>query len=111
MASDAAVSSIKVMNQDLVKLGRFDGINLTKWQDKMIFLLTALKIHYVLDPNLTPVPESTEDDSDELKKERKKHKEDELLCRVHILNMMLDRLYDLYMDTQSGTEIWKTLKF
>ena len=52
MASDAVVSSIKVMNQDLVKLDRFDGTNYTRWQDKMTFLLTALKVHYVLDPDL-----------------------------------------------------------
>ena len=103
MASDAVVSSIKVMNQDLVKLDRFDGTNYTRWQDKMTFLLTALKVHYVLDPDLQPIPEPTENDSEELKKERKKRKEDELLCRGHILNTLSDRLYDLYTDNPSAT--------
>src|SRR3954466_7658332 len=111
MASDAAVSSIKVMNQDLVKLDRFDGTNYTRWQDKMTFLLTALKIQYVLDPDLPPIPEPTDDDSDEVKKERKKRKEDELLCRGHILNTLSDRLYDLYTDNPSAVEIWKALEF
>ncbi|XP_050890241.1 uncharacterized protein LOC127095614 [Lathyrus oleraceus] len=111
MASDAVVSSIKVMNQDLVKLDRFDGTNYTRWQDKMTFLLTALKVHYVLDPDLQPIPEPTENDSEELKKERKKRKEDELLCRGHILNTLSDRLYDLYTDNPSATEIWKALEF
>jgi len=37
------------MNQDFVKLDKFDGTNFTRWQDKMKFLLTALKIFYVLD--------------------------------------------------------------
>ena len=105
MASDVVVSSIKVMNQYLVKLDCFDGTNFTRWQDKMTFLLTALKVHYVLDPDLTPIPEPTEDDSDELKKERKKCKEDELLCHGHIMNTLYDCLYDLYMDTQSATKI------
>ncbi|XP_058752781.1 uncharacterized protein LOC131625959 [Vicia villosa] len=111
MASDAAVSSIKVMNQDLVKLDRFDGTNYTRWQDKMTFLLTALKIQYVLDPDLPPIPEPIDDDSDEVKKERKKRKEDELLCRGHILNTLSDRLYDLYTDNPSAVEIWKALEF
>lgn len=76
----------------------------------MTFLLTALKVHYVLDPDLTPILELTEDDSNELKKERKKRKEEKLLCRRHILNTLFDRLYDLYTNTQSATEIWKVLK-
>lgn len=77
----------------------------------MIFLLTALKVHYVLDPDLTSIPESTEDDSVELKKEHKKRKEDELLCRGHILNMLYDCLYDLYTNTQSAIKISKAFKF
>ncbi|RVW45262.1 hypothetical protein CK203_110169 [Vitis vinifera] len=36
--------TIKIMNQDLVRLDRFDGSNFTRWQDKVRFLLTALKI-------------------------------------------------------------------
>jgi hypothetical protein len=76
-------------------LDRFDGTNYTRWQDKMTFLLTSLKVHYVLDPDLTPFPEPTKNDSEEVKKERMKRKEDELLCRGHILNTLSDRLYDL----------------
>ena len=70
MATDASVSSIKLMNQDLVKLDRFDGTNYTCWQDKMTFLLTALKIQYVLDPDLEAIPEPTENDTDEVKGEK-----------------------------------------
>ncbi|XP_058762700.1 uncharacterized protein LOC131636071 [Vicia villosa] len=77
----------------------------------MTFLLNALKVHYVLDPHLTPIPEPTENDSEEVKKERMKRKEDEMLCRGHILNTLSDRLYDLYTDNSSATEIWKALEF
>ncbi|RVW79629.1 Retrovirus-related Pol polyprotein from transposon TNT 1-94 [Vitis vinifera] len=49
--------TIKIMNQDLVRLDRFDGSNFTRWQDKVRFLLTALKIFYILDPTLAPLPE------------------------------------------------------
>ncbi|KAK3037986.1 hypothetical protein RJ639_031573 [Escallonia herrerae] len=45
------------MNQDFVKLDRFDGNNYARWKDKMMFLLTALRISYILDPELSPPPE------------------------------------------------------
>ncbi|XP_050875743.1 uncharacterized protein LOC127079406 [Lathyrus oleraceus] len=111
MTTDASISSIKLMNQDLVKLDRFDGTNYTRWQDKTTFLLIALKIQYVLDPDLEAIPEPTENDIDEVKKERKKRKEDKLFCRGHILNTLSDRLYDLYTNTASAKEIWNALEF
>lgn len=77
----------------------------------MTFLLTALKIHYVLDLEPEPILEPTDDDTNEVKKERKKWKEDELLCRGYILNTLFDRLYDLYTNTSSAMEVWKTLEF
>ena len=49
----------KMMNHDFVKLDKFDGSNFIRWQDKMKFLLTALKIFYVLNPNLQPIPDLT----------------------------------------------------
>lgn len=67
MAIEASVSSIKVMNQDLVKLDLIDGKNFTRWQDKVIFLSSALKIFYVLDPDLASIPESQNKDFEELK--------------------------------------------
>ncbi|KAL6350619.1 hypothetical protein AAG906_022329 [Vitis piasezkii] len=47
--------TIKIMNQDLVRLDRFDGSNFTRWQDKVRFLLIALKIFNILDPTLAPL--------------------------------------------------------
>ena len=106
MATEASVSCLKVISQDFVKLDRFDGTNFTRWQDKIRFFLTAMKIFYVLDPTLVPIPEPTDEDDDELKADRKKRQEDELLCRGHILNTLSDRLYDLYTDNPSAVEIW-----
>ncbi|URD74964.1 hypothetical protein MUK42_33800 [Musa troglodytarum] len=63
----------------------------------MKFMLTALKIFYVLDPNLQPILDPTDNDTDEVKAERKKRNEDEVMCRGHILNCLSDRLYDLYI--------------
>lgn len=58
-----------------------------------------LDVYYVLDPGLTPIPEPTVGDTDEVKKEQKKWNEYELLCGGHILNALSVSLYDLYTDT------------
>ena len=94
-----------------MKWDRFDGANFTRWHDKLKFLLTALKIFYVLDLELAVIPEPTEEDTEERRAERKKWQEDELICRRHILNALSDRLYDLYTSTQSTREIWNALEF
>ncbi|RVX23596.1 Retrovirus-related Pol polyprotein from transposon TNT 1-94 [Vitis vinifera] len=98
------------MNQDLVRLDRFDGSNFTRWQDKVRFLLTALKIFYILDPTLAPLPEPKENDTPQVVAARKKREEDELICRGHILNALSDRLYDLYTNTNSRGRFGRLLK-
>ncbi|GAV64739.1 UBN2_2 domain-containing protein [Cephalotus follicularis] len=104
----------------MVKLDRFEGNNFARWQDKMIFLLTALKIYYILDPNLLPIEEPVPTDDgiqpsaeaiDKVIKQKKKREEDELLCRCHILNTLSDRLHDLFTEMKSAREIWTTLEF
>ncbi|KAK2985462.1 hypothetical protein RJ640_030989 [Escallonia rubra] len=60
------MTAFQVMNQDFIKLDRFDGKNFTRWQD-MMFLLSALKVQYVQDPNLPLIPKITDDDSNETK--------------------------------------------
>ena len=115
------MESLKLMNQDMVKLDRFDGNNFSRWQDKMKFLLTALKIFYILDPDLPPVPEEpkpSEDGTlpdqatvDDVRKQRKQRGEDELLCRGHILNTLSDRLYDYFQQMKTAKEIWEALQF
>ena len=111
METETSVASIKLMNQDLVKLDRFDGTNFTRWQDKLKFLLTALKIFYILDPELAPIPEPQDNNNEARREERKKCQEDELIYRGHILNALSDRLYDLYTSTQSARDIWNALEF
>uniref|UniRef100_A0A2N9HUD7 Retrovirus-related Pol polyprotein from transposon TNT 1-94-like beta-barrel domain-containing protein n=1 Tax=Fagus sylvatica TaxID=28930 RepID=A0A2N9HUD7_FAGSY len=110
IAMEGEKMAYKMMNQDFVKLDKFDGSNFIRWQDKMKFLLTALKIFYVLDPNLQPIPDPTPEDTEQLKQQRIKREEDELVCRGHILNTLSDRLYDLYTTMTSPKEIWKALE-
>ena len=99
------------MNQDFMKLDPFDGTNYTRWKDKMMFFLTALKVAYMLDPNLPLIPVSSPDEIENFKKERTKCQDDEFLCRGHILNTLSNRLYDLFTSVQSPREIWNALEF
>ena len=104
-------SAFKVINQEFMKLDRFDGTNYTHWKDKMMFFLTALKVAYVLDSNLPWIPVSSPDETENVKEEHTKCQEDELLCRGHILNTLSNCLYDLFTSVQSPREIWNALEF
>ncbi|KAH9765249.1 hypothetical protein KPL70_001801 [Citrus sinensis] len=94
-----------------VHLDRFDGTNFTRWKEKLFFLLTVLKVAYVLDPKLEPFPEPREDDTEVVKAARKHREDDELMCRGHIFNTLSDRLYDLYNSMTSPVEIWNALEY
>ena len=76
----------------------------------MIFLLTSLKIYYILDPNLFALPEPQEDEYVTIKTTRVKREEDEVLCRGHILNTLTSRLYDIFSKLKSSKEIWAALE-
>jgi hypothetical protein len=75
-----------------------------------MFLLTVLKISYILDSNLPEILVSTPEDNVGWRQSIRKQDEDELLCRGHILNNMSDCLYDLFTSIKSPKEIWKSLK-
>ncbi|GKE00982.1 hypothetical protein Tco_1388965 [Tanacetum coccineum] len=45
-----------LLSLECVKLDKFDGCTYTRWAEKMKFLLIVLKIYYVLDPELPPIP-------------------------------------------------------
>ncbi|XP_030945253.1 uncharacterized protein LOC115969778 [Quercus lobata] len=110
MEGTSDFSTLKMLNHELEKLDCFDGTNFSRWKDKMKFLLTALKLFYVLDPNLMSFPTMSDEDTNEIKAQRKKRDEDELICRGHILNTLSNRLYDLYTSMQSPKEIWNALE-
>ena len=92
------------------RLNCFDGSNFTRWKDKKTFLLTTLKVFYVLSEDLAVIPGPTPDESKDIKKERKKREEDELVCRGHILNSLTYHLYNLYSNLKSPKEIWTALE-
>ena len=94
-----------------VQLDRFDGTNFTRWKEKLFFLLTIMKIAYVLDPALPSISEANDDDTDGIKAARKKREDDEVMCRGHILNTLSDKLYDLYNSMETPKEIWNALEY
>ncbi|KAH1046472.1 hypothetical protein J1N35_037256 [Gossypium stocksii] len=107
MATEAN-TAFKVMNQEFMKLDRFDGSNFNRWKDKILFLLTVLNVAYFLNPNLQVMDANSKEIAKVV--ELKKRKEDNFTCRGHILNTLSYRLYDLYMSMQSPVEIWKALE-
>ncbi|GKA47911.1 zinc finger, CCHC-type containing protein [Tanacetum coccineum] len=90
-----------MFGSDTIKLDRMDGMNFTRWKEKMKFLLTAFKVYYVLEG--PPVGVMTEE-------EQRKREQDETLCRGYILSTLTDRLYDLYTPMTSAREIWNSLE-
>ena len=81
----------------------------TCWKDKLMFLLTALKIAYVLDPSYQNFLNHR--DIDQVKAECNKHEEDEVVRKGHILNTLSNCLYDLFTSMKSPNEIWEALEF
>ena len=61
MEGTSDVSTLKMLNHELVKLDHFDGTNFSRWKDKVKFLLAALELFYVLDPNLMTFPTESDD--------------------------------------------------
>ncbi|KAK3020692.1 hypothetical protein RJ639_045598 [Escallonia herrerae] len=98
-----------MMNQDLIKLDQFDGSNFGRWQDKVKFLLTTLRIVYIL--NCEPLSEPGDNASENEKKKWQRRNDDEVMCRGHILNALSDRLYNFYKSFDSAKEIWKVLEY
>ncbi|GJS50131.1 copia-like retrotransposon [Tanacetum coccineum] len=86
----------------------------------MKFLLIVLKIYYVLDPKLPPIPANPipepckpmdEKKVSELEKQSMIRKEDETLCCGHIKNSLSGTLYDLYAPITNPRELWSALEF
>ena len=104
MQMEAERSLTSFLNHS-VHLDHFDGTNFTCWKGKLFFLLTVLKVAYVLDMKLEPFPEPREDDTEIVKAARKRRENDGLMCRGHILNTLSNKLFDLYNSMTSPVEI------
>ncbi|GJV46058.1 zinc finger, CCHC-type containing protein [Tanacetum coccineum] len=78
-----AGNTVKDMTRNFGKLDKFKGHDFRRWQKKMHFLLTMLKVVYVL---TTPMPELLEDAIVEAIRIMAKWENDDYICRGHILN-------------------------
>ncbi|XP_073291587.1 uncharacterized protein [Primulina huaijiensis] len=112
--NDSVAQSIQVMNQDLVRLDRFNGHNFMRWQEKVLFFLTAIKMSYILSDDLAPIPnDAPEDDAkrkEELQAQRQKRRDDDFLCRGHILNALSDSVYSAHRTIETAKELWLALE-
>ncbi|GJZ34821.1 zinc finger, CCHC-type containing protein [Tanacetum coccineum] len=102
-----AGNTVKEMTTNFGKLDKFEGHDFRRWQKKMHFLLTTLKVVYVL---TTPMPELLEDATVEAIRIRAKWENDDYICRGHILNGMSDSLFDVYTNVESAKELWDSLE-
>ena len=73
----------------------------------MLFLLTTLKVFYVIS---TPRPSEKKDETPEDIRARSKWVDDDFICREHILNGMSDTLFDVYQNDESAQEMWSLLE-
>nr|GEV92964.1 hypothetical protein [Tanacetum cinerariifolium] len=102
-----AGNTVKDMTTNFEKLDKFEGHDFRRQQKKMHFLLTTLKVVYVL---TTPMPELLEDATVEAIRIRAKWENDDYICRGHILNGMSDSLFDVYTNVESAKELWDSLE-
>nr|GEX20616.1 zinc finger, CCHC-type [Tanacetum cinerariifolium] len=102
-----AGNTVKEMTTKFRKLDKFEGHDFRRWQKKMHFLLTTLKVVYVL---TTSMPELLVDATVEAIRIGVKWENDDYICRGHILNGMSDSLFDVYTNIESTKELWDSLE-
>ncbi|GKB56684.1 hypothetical protein Tco_0912870 [Tanacetum coccineum] len=99
--------SVKDMTSKFDKLAKFEGQDFRRWQKKMHFLLTTLKVVYVLS---TPSPVWSENETLEMTRKRIKWENDDYIFRGHILNGISDSLFDIYQNAESAKALWESLE-
>nr|GEW77640.1 hypothetical protein [Tanacetum cinerariifolium] len=91
-----AGNTVKEMTINFRKPDKFEGHDFRRWQKKMHFLLTTLKVVYLL---TTPMPELLEDATVEAIRIRAKWENDDYICRE-----LWDSLESKYMAEDSSTK-------
>ncbi|GJW59596.1 zinc finger, CCHC-type containing protein [Tanacetum coccineum] len=99
--------SVKDMTSKLDKLAKFEGQEFHCWKKKMHFILTTLKVVYVLS---TPNPVWSNNETLEMTWKRMKWENDDYICYGHILNGMSDSLFDIYQNAESAKALWESLE-
>ncbi|CAM8975487.1 unnamed protein product [Rhodiola kirilowii] len=102
-----SAASVREMTANFGKLEKFEGVNFRRWQKKMHFLLTSLKVVHVLS---TPMSDADENGPLDAIRKKSKWENDDYICRGHILNGMADNLFDVYQNVESANELWDALE-
>ncbi|KAL0447375.1 UNVERIFIED_CONTAM: Retrovirus-related Pol polyprotein from transposon RE2 [Sesamum latifolium] len=95
------------MTAKFSKSDKFEGVDFRRWQKKMHFLLTTLKVVYMLS---TPISKYVEEETVEQTHRRSKWENDDYIYRGHILNGMSDTLFDIYQNVESAKALWDALE-
>ncbi|XP_023772800.1 uncharacterized protein LOC111921449 [Lactuca sativa] len=98
---------MKDITSKFYELIKFEGHDFCRWQKKMHFLLTTLKVVYVLS---IPIPEFVEDEPLEETRRILKWENYGYIYHDHILNGIFDSLFYVYPNVESANELWDSLE-
>lgn len=99
-------------SSDVIKPEAFDGASFKRWQIKTRMWLTDLKLFWVV---TSAVPQAASDDSDDAAKaaalaEKVKWDEANEACLSRLLNVLSNRLFDVYSGFTSAKGLWTELE-
>jgi hypothetical protein len=103
---------IMASSSDVIKPEAFDGASFKRWQIKTRMWLTDLKLFWVV---TSAVPQAASDDSDDAAKaaalaEKAKWDEANEACLSRLLNVLSNRLFDVYSGFTSAKGLWTELE-
>jgi hypothetical protein len=103
---------IMVSSSDVIKPKAFDDASFKRWQIKTRMWLTDLKLFWVV---TSVVPQVASDDSDDAAKaaalvEKIKWDETNEACLSRLLNVLSNRLFDVYSGFTSAKGLWTELE-
>ena len=95
--------AVKDITSKFDKPEKFEGQDFRRWQKKIHFLLTTLKVAYVLS---TPMPDIGDVDTLGSSRKKLKWENEDYICRGHILNGMSNSLFVVNQNVKSAIELW-----
>ena len=104
-AAQVPTPAVTVSDNHAEKPEKFNGLNFKRWQQKMLFYLTTLKLARFLteDP-----PQVNEEDRGSLMA-FDVWKSSDYLCRNYVMNSLVDALYNVYCVKKTTKELWESL--
>ncbi|XP_070013669.1 uncharacterized protein [Nicotiana sylvestris] len=90
------------------KLGKFFGIDLKRWQQKMFFYLTTLSLQKFIKEDVPILFDETPETERFLVIEAWQHSH--FLCKNYILSGLEDALYNVYSGVETSKELWIALE-